>query len=361
MIKRSATLDVHVSLSFIPVFAVSLMFFMLLLEMAELFVNIVQYVQNDVPMTMIVRSMILYLPRCISWSLPIATLFSVSYTLGTMYANNELIVVFGSGISLAFVRGTLFVLALALSAGFFAFDDNVVIPSLAAKEALSKTMLKTGEIREAADVTILGEGRRIIWNIKYYDRQNTMMTGITLVERDADGSFLSRLNAQSAVWTGDVWRFSGVRRFFWKDGFLVDASYGTWENASFSESPESFRGGGKAIDEMRIGDAAAQVRFLKRAGLPNASESAELYRRFAFALTPLIVTLLSAALVGRYKKNVLLMSLLLSLVAATMYYVVQMVAMLLAKSEAISPVSGAFAPIIIFSLLIMVLFKFRPS
>ena len=76
---------------------------------------------------------------------------------------------------------------------------------------------------------------------------------------------------------------------------------------------------------------------------------------------PLFWIILSAALVGRYKKNVLLMSLLISLIAATLYYVTQMVTMLLAKNESVSPAAGAFAPIIIFSALVLALFKARPA
>ncbi|PKL09504.1 MAG: YjgP/YjgQ family permease [Spirochaetae bacterium HGW-Spirochaetae-7] len=360
-IRRSPTLDFHVAMSFIPIFTVAMMFFMLLLEMADLFINIVQYLQNDVPIASIARSMFLYLPRCASWSLPMATLFSVSYTLGTMYADNELIVVFGSGISLVSFATPLFVLALALSTGFYAFDDLVVIPTIAAKKELTKSMLRTGEPTGAADVTILGEGRRIIWDIHYFDRKNSVMTGITLVERNDEGSFVSRLNAQSATWTGALWRFSGVRRFFWKGEYLVDESYGTWENDGFDESPESFKGGGKPIEEMSFGDASAHIAFLRRTGLPAAAQTAEVLRRFAFALTPLLVTALSASLVGRFKKNILLMSLLVSLLSATLYYVTQMVSMLLAKNESISPAAGAFAPLAVFSIVIIALFKARPA
>ena len=360
-IRRSATLDAHVAMSFVPIFTVAMMFFVLLLEMADLFVNIVQYVQNDVPMASIVRSMLLYLPRCASWSLPIATLFSVSYTLGTMYADNELIVVFGSGISLLSFVTPLFVLSLALSAGFFAFDDRVVIPTIAAKKELTRSMLRTGEPSGAADVTILGEGRRIVWDIHYFDRKNSVMTGVTLVERDDGGSFISRLNAQSATWTGTLWRFSGVRRFFWKEENLVDESYGTWERDDFNESPESFKGGGKPVEEMSLGDASTHLAFLRRTGLPSAAQTAEVLRRFAFALTPLLVTALSASIVGRFKKNILLMSLLVSLLSATLYYVTQMVSMLLAKNESISPVAGAFTPLAIFFIVIIALFKARPA
>ncbi len=359
--RRSPTLDMHVAISFLPVFAVAMMFSVLLLEMADLFVNIVQYVQNDVALGSIGRSMLLYLPKCASWALPIATLFSVSYALGSMYANNELIVVFGSGISFGAFIMPLVLLSLALSVGFFAFDDGVVVPSVAAKRELTKSMLRTGDPAGSADVTILGENRQTVWDIRYFDRKNSMMTGVTLVERDADGGFVSRLNAQSAVWTGELWRFTGVRRFFWKDGALTDASYGTWEDPAFAEPPDSFKGGGKPIDEMRIADAASHIAFLERAGLPRASQTAEYLRRYAYALTPIVVTLLSAAVAGSFKKNLLLSSLLVSLIAATLYYVTQMLTMLLAKNESISPAAGAFAPLILFAVVIAALFKARST
>lgn len=357
--RRSLTVDAYVASSFVPILAVSLTFFVLLIEMADLFGNIVQYVQNEVPLASIGLSMLYHLPTSVSWALPIATLFSVSYALGTMYANNELIVVFGSGISLPSFMAPLVILALGLSVSYFFFEDRVVIPSTAKKRELSRAMLRSGEPGGFSDVTILARDRRAIWNVKYFDRRNQAMTGVIIVERDDDGSFQSRLNAQSASWTGEAWRFTGVRRFYWKDGSLADQSLSTWEDANLAEPPESFHGGGKPLAEMPLEDAVPHLRFLKRVGLPSAAQEAELLRRFAYALTPLIVTLLSAALVGRFKKNVLLMSLLLSLVSATLYYVTQMITMLLAKNETISPVAGAFAPIAIFALIVAALLRVR--
>jgi len=359
--RRSITLDRYLVVSFIPIFLVSLLFFVLLVEMADLFVNILQYVQNEASLASIIRSMLLYLPKCVSWSLPMATLFSVSYILGSMYTNNELVMVFGSGVSLASFITPLVVIAVLLSALFLGFDDRVVLPTMAAKKELTRSLFKMSEPTGSADVTVIGSDKRFVWNMKYYDRRNLIMTGVILVERDHGGHLVSRLNAQSASWNGARWVFSGVRRFFWKGDSLVDASYGTWDDAELAEPPESFKGGGRPIEEMSLSDARSQLALLKRSGLPRTGQMAEYYRRFAFALTPLVVTLLSAALAGFYRKNVLLMSLLVSLTAATLYYVTQMVSMLLAKSGTIGPVAGAFAPLVIFTILVVVLFRVRSA
>ncbi|HUW69009.1 MAG TPA: LptF/LptG family permease [bacterium] len=359
--RRSTTLDLYLIASFIPVFFVSLLFFVLLVEMADLFVNIVQYVQNEAPIASVARSMVLYLPKCVSWSLPMATLFSVSYILGTMYTNNELAMVFGSGVPLFSFIMPLILTAVLLSGLFLAFDDMVVLPTMAAKKELSRSLFKISEPIGSANVTILGSNRRFVWNMKYYDRRNLIMTGVILVERDTGGHLVSRLNAQSASWNGARWVFNGVRRFYWKGDSLVDASYGTWDDAELAEPPDSFKGGGRPIEEMSLSDARAQLALMKRSGLPSSGQIAEYYRRFAFALTPLIVTLLSAALAGFYKKNVLLMSLLVSLIAATLYYVTQMVSMLLAKTGSIDPFAGAFSPLTIFMIIVVVLFRVRKA
>ncbi|TFG85160.1 MAG: YjgP/YjgQ family permease, partial [Spirochaetales bacterium] len=354
---RSTTLDVYVLESFIPVFLVAMTFFVLILEMADVLVNIVQYIQNDAPLSSVVRAAILYAPRCVSWSLPISMLFAVSFVLGNMFANNELMVVYGSGIHLGSFMLPVFVFAAVLSVGFLLFEDAVVVPTYAAKKQLGKAMLRTGEAPAGEnDVTILGQGGRFVWNIRYFDKEGMTMTGVTVVERDDAGDFAMRINAQSATWLGDRWRFNGVRRFYWNGDSLTDESLGTWENADYREPPDSFRGRGKPVDEMSLADAGVHIAFLKRAGLPSSSQEAEYLRRYSYALTPLLVSLLSAALAGRFKKNILLMSLLVSLVGATLYYVTQMISMLLAKNEVLSPVIGAFTPLAIFLALVIMLF-----
>ena len=67
---------------------------------------------------------------------------------------------------------------------------------------------------------------------------------------------------------------------------------------------------------------------------------------------------LSIGLSGKTRKNVLLMSLVFSLSAAVAFYVMQMVTMLLAQFGYISPVVGAWFPVIVFIALSIVLLKF---
>lgn len=356
---RSQTLDIYVTTSFFYSFVSALAFFVLMIEMAELFVNIVQYMQNEVKLTSILKLMIYNAPKCISWALPVAMLFAVSFTLGNMYYNRELIIVYGSGLSLFSFAFPVLVISIIISISFFYFEDMVVIPYSTKKNELSRVMLNYGEPRGFSDITIIGKDGEYIWNVNYYDRKNTTLNGITIIERNKEGKFVSRLNAQFAEWTGTHWKFMAVRRFFWKDSELVEELASQLDEPNFDENPDTFSTANREVSEMQYKEALKFINTLERSGLPVASQKAEVYKRFAIAFTPLLVSLLSLSLVGKFKKNILLMSLLSSLIIATIFYVFQMISMLLAHNEIINPVSGAFLPGSIFMLISLLILRFR--
>ena len=102
---------------------------------------------------------------------------------------------------------------------------------------------------------------------------------------------------------------------------------------------------------MSVEEAKLWVESLRKAGLPYREPLTDYYKRYSFALTPLIVAFLSCSLGGRFKKNILLMSLLLSLVVSVLYYVSQMVTSLFAKSGILTPIIGAWAPFAFFMII----------
>jgi lipopolysaccharide export system permease protein len=81
------------------------------------------------------------------------------------------------------------------------------------------------------------------------------------------------------------------------------------------------------------------------------------YRKYSFAGTLFIVALIAGSLGSTFRKNILLMSLLASLVISVAFYVAQMVTAILAKSGLINPFTGAWAPFALFLLVGFMLFR----
>lgn len=387
------TLNLMVVRAFSPVFILAVLFFSMILQIADVFSNLVPYLNRGVGLAEIARVQLLYIPKTISYALPVSLLFAIAFTLGNLYSNNELISVFGAGVPLYRLVLPFILIGLALSAAGFMFEERVVIETFRAKNELSRQLLKQRTSYSNTDVTLLGADGRVIYHVDYYNDSTKALNGVLVLLRDEHGRFEGRIDAESATWTGTAWELRNGRRFFWSDapasrtdgsndevlqpealsadgtapsanGLPSDRSGDLTEEAfqvrvfpELDELPETFRSTTRNVEEMPIEEAEAWIESVRRAGLPVRGILTEYYKRFSFALTPFIVAFISSSVGGRFKKNILLMSLLLSLVISVVYYVVQMIAIILAKLDYIPPLSGAWASFVLFVFIGFFLFR----
>ncbi|MDC7238919.1 MAG: LptF/LptG family permease [Spirochaetales bacterium] len=333
---------------FIPTLLVSMIFFVLILQLVDIFANLWRYLNADVSLKVILQITLLYMPKCISFALPIALLFSISYTLGNYYANNELIAVFGSGFSLYQLTMPLLVIALFLSFGSYFFEDRIVIPTLKDKNRMSREVLGQTVSYSNSNVAVLSHRNRVIYNADFYNDRRMSLTGVTVLFLDDQGRLELRVDGNSAQWEDGRWIIKNARVFSDGEEFMVEEFFSSWEHELLDEPPDSFKRITRDVAEMTAREAKDWVESLRRTGFPYKGVLTEYYQRVSFALTPLVVALLSCSLGGRFKKNILLMSLLSSLVVSVIYYVAQMIMVLLAKLGYIPPIYGAWAAFLVF-------------
>jgi lipopolysaccharide export system permease protein len=346
---------------FVPIFLVALIFFVLLLQLIDVFGAIWRYVAHDVPAREVARIALLYVPKCVSFALPVSFLFAISYTLGIFYANNELFAIFGSGVSLHRLVLPFIVLGLLLSAGSFFFEDAVVIPTFKMKNDTFALAVKQVTSLSQQRVTVSSPDQRIIYTADYYNDARTQLTGLTIVIRDAQMALVSRIDAASADWRSTRWVLHDSRVFTWDPGTrsLSDESHDTWDSPVLSEPPETFRRLAQNVDQMSRADSERYVSLLRRAGLTDYYREAltDYYRKFSFAFTCFIVAFIASSLGSTFRKNILLMSLLSALVISVVFYVAQMVTAILAKNDVIQPFAGAWGPFALFLVLGFMLFR----
>lgn len=356
--KPRWTLHGYVLAAVIPAFLVSLAFFALLFELIDLFANLVKYIQNEASPAEVFRILGLYLPRCLSLSIAPAMLFATAYGFGVLKTSNELIVIHGSGVSLASFSVPVLLFAALASAGGFWFEDSAALPMLRLKKEASRALMGQTVTLNNAEIALYNRTTGVVWTADYFDDPGASLSGVTTVRRDPKGTFLERVDARRARWDGSRWEFLDVR--IWTaqpDGSILERFLPAWNAPSYAEPPASFRKGRKDLEDLNTQEALEYARFLKSAGLPFVGALAEAYERYTFAATPLVVALLSIGAGGRLRKNILLSSLLLSLTASTVYYVIRMVSLLLARLALVSPIAGAAAPVVFFLVLGILLFR----
>jgi lipopolysaccharide export system permease protein len=334
--------------SFLIFLSIALLFFVLLVEMFDLFANLWRYLAQDTSLAAILHIALLYLPKCISYALAPALLFACSYALGLLYRNNELIAILGSGISLHRLLAPLLALGLVLSLGSYWFEEGVVIDSLRLKNQLFRSSVKMELPLSRTNVTVTSPDARLIYQADYYDDKKQSLNGVLILRRDKAGRFQERVDAERAAWNGGNWVLQNARRYRWEGELLREERLGQLDEKGFSEPPATFRKSTSRVEEMGAAQARTFVSQLRRAGLPFREALTEYYRKYFVALNPLIVILIASGVGGRFRKNVLLLSLLAALLLSVVYYVGQMITLILAKNALIPPLAGAALSFLLF-------------
>jgi lipopolysaccharide export system permease protein len=352
--------------AFLAVFIVTVLFFVLVVELLDLFGNLWRYLAHDTSFREILAVAWLYVPKCVSYAIPAGLLFAAAFTLGMLYKNNELIAILGSGISLYRLVAPLILIGAALSVAGFYFEENVVIDSLLRKNELYRAAVGQEVSLSNTNVTVISEDATTIYQADYYNDKRLTITQVVIIRRGggAEGrsGLLVRIDADWGEWQTDHWLLHGCRVYRRRPeaaGNPAGTSGGgqatmqleqvpLYDAVELDEPPATFRRTTRKVDEMTGGEARAWVDKLRRAGLPYREALTEYYKKYFFALSPLIVTLVAAGVGGRFKRNVLLMNLLAALVLSVIYYVTQMVALILAKSGYLPPLAGAALAFVLF-------------
>ncbi len=343
---------------FIPLFLGALMFFAMVLVLVDLLMNLWNYISNQVPGARVGRILLMYMPKCMWYATPLAILFAVSYTLSDFYANNELVAVFASGVPLIRFTAPLLVLSFLLSLGLFFFDDRVVVPTYAVKTSLQEKSLNKEKSLNNDKIVVISDEGNIVYKADYYDDASKRLYTVIIIVRNEDKTLAAVIRADSAVFQNGHWNLSGGTQYTFKDGTMTQRSPERKVIDRLTEDPTTFQNNTVSVETVSAREAKQYIEHLQKAGLPFSEELSLYYKKFAFPFVLFIVVFLSIGLSGKTRKNVLLVSLAACISAAVLFYVSQMITMLLAKFQYISPFMGAWFPVFLFVAISIVLLKY---
>ncbi|MDF1568107.1 MAG: LptF/LptG family permease [Spirochaetaceae bacterium] len=348
---------------FIPFFLLGILFFALILILADVFTNLWRYLNREVPFGQAIMVSFLYGPKALSYALPIGSMFAAAFALGNLGARNELIAVFGSGVPLIRFAAPILVIAAIISVGGYVLEDQFAIPMMKERNAKSKELLGIQDSANRSRAVAIARGGRVVYYADFYNDENKTLSGLTVIILDDQDAFMTRIDAERAIFEESRgWLLEGCRVFRADaDGEIIQERFQRFRDPMVDEEPATFRLDTRELEEMDGVEARQWIETQKRAGLPYKSFQAKYYQRFTMALTPFLVVLFSGAIGGRFKRNILLMSLLASLGLSSAWYIVRMISTLLAEIGMISPLVGAAAPYIGFLALGVWIFRYAKT
>ncbi len=335
-------------------------FFSLVLNLVDLFMHIANYLQNNCSVKDILTVMLYYAPKTIWYAVPVAMLFSVSYTLSDMYATNELEALFASGVSLFKFTYPVLLLSIVLSFGLYHFENHLVVWTYEKKILLQEELLHNKVSGNNAEVIVISDNGKVIYKVRKYTESQKRIQNAYFVFRNEDKELEAIIYAPAARWNEEegLWNLESPTQYVMKDDSLVITPLDTAFTNRLTESYEIFRKSIVDVQSVNAKDAKVYIDHLKKAGLPYQEQLSEYYKKFSFPFIVFLVVFLSIGLTGKTKKNVLIISLASCISATVLFYVLMMVTMILAKHGYISPFMGAFFPVFFFSIASAILLKF---
>ncbi len=211
----------------------------------------------------------------------------------------------------------------------------------------------------------MNSNREIIYNADFYNDSNETLSNLIILDRTENRYVPVRIDCKHAAWDASLnsWILMDCRKYFFNnaENKYVIETISKIEEPKYNLRPSTFRKVVNNIEEMNVNDAAQWIESLKMAGLSYRIQLIEYYKRFSFPLTSLIVAIIASSVGGSFRKNILIMSLLTSLLLAAGYYIMQMVLGLFARLGYIPPLVGAWGSFVFFFFLSIALLRYAKT
>ncbi|MGB4408251.1 MAG: LptF/LptG family permease [Sphaerochaeta sp.] len=324
----------------------------LMLVSVDLFTHLDSYVQSEVPAFTIFKLTLLYSPEALLFALAPSLLFSATYYLSQMQANNELISLYNAGISYRKIIIPILLLGFLFSLFQFGFNEVVAIPSSKSKKVTQDELFGLRSTFDNRNITLSDPEGHFVVHASHYNDETKTIRALVLVLQDEGGQLQTRIDATSATWdeNGRVWTLSDavIHTIDPKEQRVDSRRENSVVIDSFDLGPRYFRNISSDIKTMEI---SAALDYLKKIHVLNPKlwyeASTDFANRVLGSFTPLVLIFIACTINYRYKKNVLLFSIITSLFLAVIYYVVQMMSLIMAKQGVIEPVWGMVIPMIV--------------
>ncbi len=335
---------------------VTILLFALILAAVELFSKMDQIMHGGVEVPRLIEYIILSLPEYLMMVASISFLFSVTYFLSTLTANNEMIPILNAGVSPVRLRLPIIVLALVLTVLGSLFQEHTVIAAANRHDELETELFGASSTRDSRNIVLTDDDGFLIYTQRFSEATGEIYDPVLI--RSGGGMIEERVEASRAHYDEEKgwWVFEDARIYTISGNDVITERVTEYEEPLFDPEPRMFRSQNTDIKTM---DRETAKEYLQRLWDSNRTSwqgmATDYYRRVASPLAILVLMFISVSMNYNFKKNVLLFSVIQSLSIAVIYYVADMVFSIMGHQGAVTPLMTVAAPFILTILLSLVI------
>ena len=310
---------------------VTIMIFAMILAAVELFSKMDQIMHGNVAVPSLILYIILSLPEYLLMAASISFLFAVTYYLSTLTANNEMIPILNAGVSPVRIRLPIIILAVILTILGSLFQEHTVISAVNMHDELETELFGASSTRDTRNIVLTDEDGFLIYTQRFSEATGEIYSPVLV--KTENGIIEERIESDRARYDEEKgwWVFENAR--------IYHISGKDVETETMSTTQ---------IDTMDRATAKDYLARLLQSDRTTWQEKAtDYYRRLAKPIAIFVLMVISVCINYRFKKNVLLFSVIQSLSIAVVYYVADMVFSIMGHQGAVTPLQAVILPMIL--------------
>ncbi|MBI3756177.1 MAG: LPS export ABC transporter permease LptG [Deltaproteobacteria bacterium] len=353
------TLTRYIIGEFLKIFALTLMAFISLYLIIDIFEQMGKFIEHRVQFGDGVIFFLYKIPFIFYQVTPVAVLMATLITLGIFVKYKEVTAAMAGGISLLRFAMPFFAAALAISGLNFILNESIIPLANQRVAAIKQAMEGVNKKAQFAQESIWFRDNMDIYNINYIEPQKGTLKGLTIYKLDNDFNIVQRIDAQEVNWIDEKWVAKESKLLRFQDGRLLDESKKTLEIIPLAEKPDDLKNIERLADEMGFRELWSYVKKLKREGYAATRYLVDLHSKISFPLVSVIMAMLGmpfALKSGRH--GGIAVGVGISLIIGFSYWIVFAINVSLGYNGIIPPLLAAWLTNIIFAGLGVLMFGY---
>lgn len=352
--KFPLLLDDLILRDFLLYFVMVLATFVMLALVFTFFELLGDIVKNRISMLMLGDYLLNLSPSIIYLMTPLSVLLAVLVTFGLMQRSNELTAMKATGISIYRVSFPVIVIAAAVAASLFVFDQFYIPKANKRQETLRNEIKgKPAQTYLRPDRKWIFGSNNTIYYYQLYDPDQNTFGGISIFQFDPKTFALTaRIYAQHAHWESGLqkWVFERgwIRRF---NGSAIE-EYKPFEvttTAMAGEPPSYFKKEVRQSQEMDYEELLRYIRDLQQSGFDVVRFRVQLYKKLAYPVITLVMAILAIPFsVSRQRRGGALAGVATAIGIAILYWVSAGLFEAMGNANQLPALLAAWAPNLIF-------------
>ncbi|MDD3905293.1 MAG: LptF/LptG family permease [Candidatus Omnitrophica bacterium] len=351
-------IDRYMVKGFLSPFIWCLFIFTIMAVIIDIFSFIENIVKYKIPGASLAAFYVYYCPTIILQVAPMAVLLSTIFVLSNLNKNNEITAMKSSGISLWRIVSPVILLGLIISICSFIISDRVVpisskVANLIRREELEKDMQKSSRQKIIDNVAVYGTGNRIVF-ARTYNTEKKLLSDIIIHEHDLSENLVSKITAQSGVWTGSGWKFYKV--IMWKidnsGKILSEPTFYAEKTIPIKEKPRDFAYNEWHSEYMSYAELKNYIKNFRGTSTKLVRGlMVDLYQKVSFSVISLIIILIGAPFAIINTRGGVMIGVGMSIAIGLLYYACIAIAIAFGKAGILPPIASAWIGNIVFGII----------